>query len=295
MVFNYNSLAFCSDPNKSFWTNDNLMNLEMLQKKLKYGNPSDKEEVLLLYMENQILELTPNIISALLDPTRLPRHEDTGWATVHHLAANTLCNVAEKLDGKNQKERGWDKYTFYEDGGVGNTEKRNQVFNNWKKWWEENQKYIVYGIYTSYLWPGEGIPIFQTEKPELIMHTLPNALSPSVKINWEIGTLLSFDQSRYITTRAITLKIPNDMTNLTCSHGRTKLNQGDTIEYLQYRAEGFGIVRMGQEICEVFIGNMSGNKEPETEWWIRIRDKDQNQVGWLQVYSNSVKIIKRNF
>jgi len=58
---------------------------------------------------------------------------------VHHLAANTLCRVAEKLDDKSQKERGWDNYTFYDDGGAGNTEKRSQVFNNWKKWWEENQ------------------------------------------------------------------------------------------------------------------------------------------------------------
>ncbi len=114
-----------------------------LRTQLKNGTPQEKEEVLNLFMKDYPVDLVPTVIEAILDDTVSPRHGDTGWARVHHQAATAMCKFAYQIDGKFQKERGRDKYSFYNDGGVGTESRRNEVHKNWVEWWKENEKNIT--------------------------------------------------------------------------------------------------------------------------------------------------------
>ena len=114
-----------------------------LKTKLSDGTRKEKEEVLNLFMQEHLTELVPSVIKAILDDTVSPRHGDTGWARVHHQAATAMCKFAYRFDGKSQKERGRDKYSFHNDGGVGTEARMNEVHKNWTKWWKENEKNIT--------------------------------------------------------------------------------------------------------------------------------------------------------
>ncbi|MBN2461423.1 MAG: hypothetical protein JXB60_07425 [Candidatus Cloacimonetes bacterium] len=115
--------------------------LEMLKKILHKGTPREKEEILNLFGNQDILALVPDVIMVILDDTPSPRHGDTGWGTVYHQAATVLCEFAFKWDGISLKERGRREYSFYDEGGVATAARRREVFENWRAWWEKNQKY----------------------------------------------------------------------------------------------------------------------------------------------------------
>jgi len=120
--------------------NEETVETLKLKYKLKYGKPSQKEDVLNLFMEKYPRTLVPDVIKAILDDTPLPRHDDTGWGTVHHQAATAMCNFARLIDGKTQRERGVDEYSFFNDGGRANLERRKEVYGNWKQWWKKYKK-----------------------------------------------------------------------------------------------------------------------------------------------------------
>lgn len=118
---------------------ENITGTLRLKYRLKWGSPAQKEEVLNLFMEKYQRSLVPSVINAILDDTRLPQHEDTGWGTVHHQAATAMCEFARRIDGKSQWQRGLHEYSFFNDGGVGSFERRKEVYTNWKRWWSENK------------------------------------------------------------------------------------------------------------------------------------------------------------
>lgn len=103
------------------------------------GTPEEKEEAIEHFRKTHDPALVPAVIDAILDDTRAPRHGDTGWATVHHHAATAMGELAHRVDGKSQKERGYDAYSFYDDGGVGTSERRLLVHTNWIEWWRKNE------------------------------------------------------------------------------------------------------------------------------------------------------------
>ena len=125
------------------WQSEGEKVLPMLKQKLKSGTPKEKEEVLNIFMDEHIVAFVPDIIDAILDDTVSPRHIDTGWGRVHHQAATAMCKFARRFDGKSQKERGRDKYSFHNDGGVGTGARIKEVHKNWAKWWKENEKNIT--------------------------------------------------------------------------------------------------------------------------------------------------------
>jgi len=117
--------------------------LPKIRQALKSGTPMEKEQVLYLFMERQIVELVPDLIEALLDATVSPRHEDTGWASVHHQAATALCLFAQRFDGKNLEARGRQAYSFFDDAGIGSASRRKEVHDNWARWWKQNETAIT--------------------------------------------------------------------------------------------------------------------------------------------------------
>lgn len=117
---------------------DTGYSLAELRRMLASGTPEEKERALDSFNEHFQPKLVPNIIEAILDETRLPRHADTGWGTVHHYAATAMGNFARRIDGLSQKERGYHDYSFHDEGGVADEERRNEVHANWLEWWREN-------------------------------------------------------------------------------------------------------------------------------------------------------------
>lgn len=145
-------LAGCSDSTETNHANNTVSashekisdyRILSLKTKLSSGTPHDKEEVLNLFMKEHFVELVPSVIDAILDDTASPRHGDTGWARIHHQAATAMCKFAYRFDGKSQKERGRDKYSFFNDGGIGTEARRREVHRNWVKWWKENEEYVA--------------------------------------------------------------------------------------------------------------------------------------------------------
>jgi len=112
--------------------------IAVLRNGLRHGTPEEKEDVLDVFMKEYPVDLVRDVIAAILDDTVSPRHGDTGWGRIHHQAATAMCTFAQRLDGKTQEERGRDKFSFFNDGGVGTEERRKEVHENWLEWWDKN-------------------------------------------------------------------------------------------------------------------------------------------------------------
>jgi hypothetical protein len=110
--------------------------LAALHDRLRDGSAAEKQAVLEAFRREPRADLVPDVIAAVLDPTALPRDGDTGWATVHHLAATALGDYARALDGIDVEKRGLRDYTFYDEGGVGELTRRRAVHANWLRWWQ---------------------------------------------------------------------------------------------------------------------------------------------------------------
>lgn len=111
-----------------------------LREKLRGGTPAEKEEALSEFRDSSIVALIPDVIDAVADSTRSPRHDDTGWGFVGHQAAWALADVAYRLDGIRIEERGRHDYTFFDDMYKGGEALRASgrlqgVQNRWRLWW----------------------------------------------------------------------------------------------------------------------------------------------------------------
>lgn len=147
-------------------------------------------------------------------------------------------------------------------------------------------------------WPGEGIPVFAAKTTVLRLNGKPSEDSPRIAIACKAGQRIEFDQSRQVTMQSVFLTAKKTVTDLACPDKNIKINAGDTVEYLQYRAEGYGIVRVKGIICEVFVhgkGDFDGLKAPVSQWWVRVVGKDQTPLGWLRVGSGQVQLLPRKF
>ncbi|MHC4913137.1 MAG: hypothetical protein ACYTE5_09065 [Planctomycetota bacterium] len=118
---------------------ENRIETLTVQHWLKQGTPGQKEAILNLFMKQHSRRWVPAVIKAILDDTPLPRHGDTGWGRVYHQAATAMCKFAQSIDGKTQRERGLDEYSFFRDGGVASLRRRKEVHRNWKQWWHKNK------------------------------------------------------------------------------------------------------------------------------------------------------------
>ena len=131
------------------------------------------------------------------------------------------------------------------------------------------------------------------------------------------GPTVYFDETKVITKQSVTLTAKAEVNDVHCknSTGKKKMVMpdgterivkrgdviiapGETIEFLQYRAEGYITVRYKDNICEVMgdVTKFSGlEKQPVVEWWIRIVDENKMPKGWLLVDSSQVNFLERGF
>lgn len=169
------------------------------------------------------------------------------------------------------------------------------------------------------LWPGEGRPVVQSVASELELREQPfGSAKPLLKVAAAPGQRLQFDETRFRTTRPGQLQALGATTVTGRRLGarralsRTdyysgkfppatvKLNAGDTVEYLQYRAEGTCFVRIAGV---VFDANPCPREnrdefqllsEPAVEWWVRLVSDDK-PMGWLLLTDKTAKVVDREF
>jgi len=73
---------------------------------------------------------------------------------------------------------------------------------------------------------------------------------------------------------------------------------GDTVEYLQYRAEGTCFIRIASDVIDAKLcpnqqpSRFRLDTEPITEWWIHVTIKGK-PAGWLLVSDAVVKVVDR--
>jgi hypothetical protein len=146
-------------------------------------------------------------------------------------------------------------------------------------------------------WPGEGVPVFAAKNDTLVLHEEPTLTSPTLTIKYKKGRRVLFDKSKVITKTSVMLTANKEIRDVWCKGGNTEIRSGNTVEYLQYRAEGYGTVRVSEKICEVFLedGFDGMDKSPETEWWVRVVDRDERPFGWILVDRMQLNFLPREF
>jgi hypothetical protein len=172
-------------------------------------------------------------------------------------------------------------------------------------------------VFESDLWPGEGIPVFEAVAQQLRLQELPSAASRVVEIlTVKPKQQLTFEGTRYRTMKvgqfrvlaptAVTGRRLGGISRLSkpdyysgkFGPARVDVAPGDTIEYLQYRAEGTCFVRIAGAVIDADPcptqkkAEFTLVAEPVTEWWIQITVAGQS-VGWLLITGSTAKVIGR--
>ena len=167
------------------------------------------------------------------------------------------------------------------------------------------------------LWPEEGRPVFEAAGQPLQLRATPSLSAPIVATqSIQAGRRVMFDQTLYRTTRAGAFNvlktseiIGRDLGNVTRLNKAdyysakfpqlsVSVNPGETIEYLQYRAEGTCFIRIRSRVVDAELcpnqqpDRFRTLREPTTEWWIHLT-VSKSVVGWVPVSDGTVKEIDR--
>lgn len=167
------------------------------------------------------------------------------------------------------------------------------------------------------LWPGEGRPVFEAVGQQLRLHELPSESSRVVEIvRVRPKQRLAFDDTRYRTMKSgrflvlastsITGRRLGDVSRLSrldyysgkFGPASVAVGAGESIEYLQYRAEGTCFVRIAGSVVDADPCPTQKEAEflleakPAMEWWIHII-VDGNALGWLLVTDATAKVVGR--
>jgi len=132
-------LQFVSD------TKAELKSVAEWTRQLKSGAPGEKGKALAFFAASHPIEMVPAVIEAVLDKTALPKEGDSGWGNIYHQAAMALCDFARIYDGLDQKARGYQKFSFYDDSGTATVWRRREVYSNWSHWWRNHEQKIKSG------------------------------------------------------------------------------------------------------------------------------------------------------
>ncbi|MGH9838139.1 MAG: hypothetical protein ACREEM_05085 [Blastocatellia bacterium] len=177
-------------------------------------------------------------------------------------------------------------------------------------------------VFVSDLWPGEGVPGFESTGAPLQLHAKPDRKSKVIQTyRVRRGWRILWDKTEYQTIlpgtvkakRAVTLegrtfgivpRLTKDDYYFHDSQVRVlKFNAGEQFEYLQYRAEGACFIRVGSEVIEIELCSwLSGDSDsfemsqkPKTEWWVRVIEKNK-PLGWVLLDDEApIKWLKRSF
>lgn len=167
--------------------------------------------------------------------------------------------------------------------------------------------------FESGLWPGEGRPVLiagvnmnPRERPAKDSRIIK-------KMKIRKGQKIDFKETRYRTIKSglITVVAPS-LVSVT-SFGKSdflsrddyynkgteksiELKSGDSLEFLQYRAEGDCLIKMSGEVLALPpVPNTKIASEPLTEWWVLAVDKQKNPIGWVLIDEETIEFAEREF
>jgi len=166
--------------------------------------------------------------------------------------------------------------------------------------------------FVSELWPNEGRPVFRSKVVVLFLHEQPSVKSKIKKQEVERGKLITFDETQYRNVRSGTIRVLKAASlrgrNFGTSDGLSRaryysdiperlfdFKHGESIEYLQDRAEGSCIIKRKGEIIELsscpWLDETSKEyqiiSKPINEWWIRVV-MNKKSIGWLLIDDKTV-------
>ena len=168
------------------------------------------------------------------------------------------------------------------------------------------------------LWPGEGIPVIETVRDTVALRASPSPDGAVVgRLVLGSGHRVSYDSTRFQTIAPTRLRTENDVSVSGRYLGSLRyisrdqydsasfrdttviFTPADTLEYLQYRAEGTCFVRVGTNVLDADPCPMRdtvrvripGN--PATRWWLYVSMPEGR--GWLLVSDTSAKVVERTF
>lgn len=168
------------------------------------------------------------------------------------------------------------------------------------------------------LWPGEGVPHFAANTKTLDLHEQPSRTSPLHRVPTSPGAAIDFDSTRFMTLRAghvlaresgeLSGRVFGRVTHVskamyyaaTIPSRATGYAKGDTLEYLQDRAEGTCMMRVRGEVIEadecptIDSAAFATLTQPQTEWWIHVVMSRASQ-GWLLIDPRFVRELDRTF
>jgi len=167
------------------------------------------------------------------------------------------------------------------------------------------------------LWPGEGRPVFEAVAQQLRLREFPSESSKVVEtVRVRPRQRLAFDDTRYRTMKpgrffvlastGITGRKLGDVSRLSRSDyysgkfgpASVAVMAGESIEYLQYRAEGTCFVRIAGSVIDADPcptrneGEFRLEAKPTIEWWIHII-VDGKARGWLIVTDATARVVDR--
>ena len=169
------------------------------------------------------------------------------------------------------------------------------------------------------LWPGEGIPVIEARRAVLVLRAAPDSSAPVVdSLSGRVGRRIAFDSTRFQTLRSGEIRVVTpiqiagrdlgQITHLTHDgyyHSKVPevalpITPPDTVEFLQYRAEGTCFVRIEKRVIDAQpcpgFGKESVEvvREPVTRWWILVRGQGGTS-GWLLVSDSTAQAVRREF
>ncbi len=151
-------------------------------------------------------------------------------------------------------------------------------------------------------WPEEGIPVLINNSNELSVYSVPSKTSPLRKIRYGMDWRIPFDRSFQRTIKATSIVVAEDgVTDIHCGSSEAfQFRKGQTITYLQYQAEGYGLVKVDGRTCSVPVvseGQIFGREfePPVVEWWVRVTYADGTSPGWILPLQSDVKFGRREF
>ena len=173
--------------------------------------------------------------------------------------------------------------------------------------------------FASDLWPGEGIPVIEMQRALLPVYAEPDPASTVVDtLRGRVGERVVFDSTRYQTLTSGAITVPGGFTltgrNLgnvrrltldryyqpSAPETSTPISGADTIDFLQYRAEGTCFVRVKTDVidaqpCPGFgPESVTTVRDPVTRWWVFVRGAAGAQ-GWIVVSDTTARAVRREF
>lgn len=169
------------------------------------------------------------------------------------------------------------------------------------------------------LWPGEGIPVIELQRPSLPLYADPDPHAAVLdSLHGRVGQRVAFDSTRYQTIESGTMSVHGDFQLSGRDLGNVRrvtleryyqpdvaevsipVDAPSTIDFLQYRAEGTCFVRIAQRVIDAQpcpgFGRESVQvvREPLTRWWVLTRGS-AGVSGWLLVSDSTARAVRREF